>query len=114
MNFNKYALVMITFVGIISVMMGTISSSYAQANQTMTTPKIGDNTSTSANATKTTASAPIAGNTNSSSSGSSVGHNAPVSNTYKTTAQNNSTTNKAGGPMDMIKNLFKSFTGGNK
>ncbi len=124
MNLNKYALVMIAFVGIISVMMGTISSSYAQSNQTMITPKLDNKTSapastnpakTSTNATNPAKTSTNATTGNTSSSSLAANHNAPVSNTYKTTsAQNNSTTNKAGGPLDMIKNLFKSFTGGNK
>ncbi len=48
MNFNKYALVMIAFVGIISVMMGatTVSSSYAQANSTTNPPHLASSPST--------------------------------------------------------------------
>ncbi len=122
MNFNKYALVMFAFVGVISVMMGTVSSSYAQANQTMTTPNTntsgtpstpttGNQTSTSASTNPTTTSTSAADKNNSSSLPSA--HNTTTSaGTYNTSPQN--TTQKSSGPMDMIKNLFKSFMGGNK
>jgi cytoskeletal protein RodZ len=100
MNFNKYALVMFAFVGVVSIMMGISSSSYAQENQTSTSPSMGSSNQTSIASSNPTT--PTADNNNSSSMSSA------------NSASPQATTKNASGPMDMIKNLFKSFMGGNK
>jgi hypothetical protein len=114
MNFNKYALVMFAFVGVVSIMMGISSSSYAQTNQTSTTsPSMGSSNQTStspsmgsSNQTSIASSnptTPTADKNNSTSTPSSTSNTSPQA-----------TSKNASGPMDMIKNLFKSFMGGNK
>ena len=99
MNFNKYALVMFAFVGVVSIMMGISSSSYAQENQTSTSPSMGSSNQTSIASSNPTTPTTDNNNSSSMSSANSASH----------AASKNSS-----GPMDMIKNLFKSFMGGNK
>ncbi len=136
MNFNKYALVMFAFVGVVSIMMGISSSSYAQENQTSTSPSMGSSnqtsTSPSMGSSNQTSTSPSMGSSNQTSTLQAwvqaikhllhlpiQQHQQQISNNSSSMSSANSaspqaTSKNASGPMDMIKNLFKSFMGGNK
>jgi hypothetical protein len=112
MNFNKYALVMFAFVGVVSIMMGLSSSSYAQENQTSTTPSTGSSNQTST--TPSTGSSNQTSITSSNPTTPTADKNNSSSMSSANSASPHAISKNASGPMDMIKNLFKSFMGGNK
>jgi hypothetical protein len=114
MNFNKYAVAMFAFSGFAYLMMGTTvgsnsGSSFAQDNLTSPTDTQGSD-----NLSSTSFSASNFNTTENLSSPLSTSDNNTTVSTTDTNAMKNDSAQNAGGPLDTIKNMFSSLTGGNK